>query len=353
MTVTRLVGDSRDVLATLPEKHFHCCVTSPPYYNLRDYGGGEQEIGREKSLDCLAWARNERPCGECYVCALLSVFGGKARNDGVWRVLRGDGVFSLNVADSYADKNLCMAPARLALALQSAGWYVRCDVIWQKVNAMPGSQQDRCTSSHEHVWMLTKSERYYFDNVAILEPLTCPAAKGVPFGGVKHAGVNGNATYSGNAYNAADMAGRTKRDVWSIPTKPCSSSHFAVMPSALVEPCVLSSTSERGCCSECGSPWKRMTKVTKEHGLDEGWEASCTCADAVIYPCRTLDPFGGSGTVALVSAEHGRDCTLIDLVPHNMEQIAVNRLKRVQPRLSFDTTPNTTMTPPTTEGLIE
>ena len=278
MTVTRLAGDSRDVLLTLPDQHFHCCVTSPPYFGLRNYSGGDtREIGTEQTLDCMAWARNERPCGECYICALLSVFGSKTSNDGVWRVLRGDGVFWLNIADSYAAKNLCMAPARLALALQAAGWYVRSDIIWQKPNAMPGSQEDRCTSSHEYVWMLTKSQRYYFDNVAIMEVAT-GETKGAAASFKRAASKRGvtvcpNSPMPTHRADRPDVAYdggmRTKRDVWTIATKPESSAHYAVMPAALVEPCVLSSTSERGCCSECGSPWKRITRPVREHGLAE------------------------------------------------------------------------------------
>ena len=375
MTVTRLVGDSRDVLATLPEKHFHCCVTSPPYFGLRNYGGGDREIGTETTLDCMAWATGAERCNACYVCSIMAVC------DGVWQVLRDDGCFFLNIADSYADKNICLVPSRLALALQAAGWYVRCDIIWSKPNPMPESVTDRPTKSHEYVWMLTKSERYYYDHVAIRESntqgtidrLTSGPIHAIKAQGTKAALLCG---VGGKEYVVAD--GRNKRSVWEINTRPCSEAHFAVMPPKLVEPCLLAATSQKGCCGTCGAPWNRVTKPIREHGLAEasypktdgldaqnghkrlhmrlkaaraageahdnalggketiGWEATCKCADATIQPCRCLDPFGGSGTVGLVAAEHGRDCTLIDLVPHNMEIIAVNRLKRVQPRLALE-----------------
>ena len=402
MTVTRLVGDSRDVLATLPEKHFHCCITSPPYFGLRNYGGGDREIGTEQVLDCMAWATDAERCNACYVCSILAVC------EGVWWVLRDDGVFFLNIGDSYfhttpsgpqgntgqrasrtftaagaggqqetacdtsilKPKDLCLVPSRLALALQAAGWYVRSDIIWSKPNPMPESVTDRPTKAHEYVLMLTKSPTYYYDHIAVREPSVRPGETQV-IGGSKALKDtigegdprfrNGSEQW-GRSITCGDF--RNRRSVWEINTRPCSEAHFAVMPPKLVEPCLLSSTSAGGCCSACGAPWKRVTKITRaerddngrtkskaeqrmgktpppERGWESetetlGWEPTCKCADAAVQPCRVLDPFGGSGTVALVAAEHGRDCTLIDLVPHNMEIIAVNRLKRVQPRLALE-----------------
>ena len=372
MTVTRLVGDSRDVLATLPEKHFHCCITSPPYFGLRRYSDNDpNEIGTEQVLDCMAWATDAERCNACYVCSILAVC------DGVWRVLRDDGCFFLNIGDSYANKNLCMAPARLALALQAAGWYVRSDIIWSKRTPMPESVTDRPAKAHEYVWMLTKSERYYYDHVAVREPSVNPGETHV-IGGSK--AVNETVGEDDPRFRKGSRPWersitcgdfRNRRSVWEINARPCSEAHFAVMPPKLVEPCLLAATSQKGCCSACGAPWKRITSSTRtfESGSGKsgnlpagkngaamqgggetldirrgpvvtietlGWEPTCKCADATIQPCRVLDPFAGSGTVALVAAEHGRDCTLIDLVPHNMEVIAVNRLKRVQPRLALE-----------------
>ena len=203
-------GDCRDVLPTLPERSVHCVVTSPPYWGLRSYlpaGHPDKlrEIGQEKRLDCLGWARGEN-CGECYICTLRGVFAG------VWRVLRDDGTLWINQGDSYHNgdkggylngrvvnspiqaagnlandfvgaanrqpqpglkpKDLCAQPWRLALALQADGWYWRDEIIWHKKSCMPSSQRDRCTRSHEVVLMFSKRERYFYDIEAIKEPVS-------------------------------------------------------------------------------------------------------------------------------------------------------------------------------------
>ena len=203
-------GDCRDVLPTLPEQSVHCVVTSPPYWGLRSYlpvghPDKPREIGQEKRLDCLGWARGEN-CGECYICTLRGVFAG------VWRVLRDDGTLFINQGDSYHNgdkggylngrvvnspiqaagnlandfvgaanrqpqpglkpKDLCAQQWRLALALQADGWYWRDEIIWHKKSCMPSSQRDRCTRSHEVVLMFSKRERYFYDVEAIKEPVS-------------------------------------------------------------------------------------------------------------------------------------------------------------------------------------
>jgi len=202
-------GDCLNILPTLEAESVHCCVTSPPYWGLRaylpaDHADKPLEIGQEKRLDCLGWARGEN-CGECYICKLRNVFAG------VWRVLRDDGTLWINCGDSYHNgdkggylngrvggasriqanhlandilgaanrqpqpglkpKDLCAQPWRLALALQADGWYWRDEIIWHKKSCMPSSQRDRCTRSHEVVLMFSKTERYFYDIEAIKEPV--------------------------------------------------------------------------------------------------------------------------------------------------------------------------------------
>jgi site-specific DNA-methyltransferase (adenine-specific) len=206
-------GDAKVALPKLPEKSVQCCITSPPYWSLRDYGIPGQ-IGLEASIDQ-------------FLNRLVEVFAE------VKRVLRDDGVLWLNIGDSYTSgdrgyrapdkknpiramsyrpdtpeglkpKDLIGIPWRLALALQQDGWYLRSDIIWHKPNCMPESVKDRPTRAHEYVFLLSKSERYYYDHEAVRE-----------------------------------ANGRNRRSVWSIPTQAFKEAHFATFPTALVEPCIL------------------------------------------------------------------------------------------------------------------
>jgi DNA modification methylase len=302
-----LVGDVRSRLAEIPDKSVQCVVTSPPYWGLRDYGNDGQ-IGLEQTP-------------QEYIAEMVSVFRE------VWRVLSDDGVLWLNVGDSYYSttrgtggmnpetspknaikgkanfqafdpikvnkgelplkpKDLVGIPWRLAFALQDDGWYLRQDIIWAKPNPMPESVRDRCTKSHEYIFMLTKSSRYFFDNEAIKEPSANLGSTKIKFGGSKYGDSDDpkHATKSGNEYT--DSGKRNKRDVWFIPTKPFKGAHFAVMPEAIVEPCVL---------------------------------ASSRPGDTV------LDPFTGSGTVAVVALRHGRNYVGTELNPEYAD-IAINRI---------------------------
>jgi DNA modification methylase len=262
---------------------------------------------------------------EAYVAEMVAVFRE------VWRVMADDGVLWLNLGDSYngsggaggdygvgglkegqpkypgrkvgtlKPKDLVGIPWRVAFALQDDGWYLRQDIIWAKPNPMPESVTDRCTKAHEYVFMLTKSAKYYFDNDAIREPSVGkfnpnfkPKKKdwreiGWP------SDSDGKATKTGNPIQAtnpqAPENGRNKRSVWTITTKPFRGAHFAVMPEALVEPCVLASTRPN---------------------------------DLV------LDPFTGSGTVAVVALKHGRNFIGTELNPEYAE-IAFNRIESSQP----------------------
>ena len=300
---TILVGDVRQRLSDIADGSVQCCVTSPPYWGLRDYGNGDQ-IGLEQTP-------------EAYVAELVAVFRE------VWRVMRDDGVLWLNIGDSYAGsgkgpagnlgathnerhlehvhskivpsglkpKDLVGIPWRVAFALQADGWYLRQDIIWAKPNPMPESVTDRCTKSHEYLFLLTKSAKYYFDNVAIKEPSANLGTTKIKFGGTKYGDSNDpkHATKSGNEY--IDSGTRNKRSVWTITTKPFRGAHFAVMPEALVEPCIL---------------------------------ASSRSNDLV------LDPFTGSGTVAVVALKHGRNFVGVELNPEYAE-IAKNRIQTSQP----------------------
>ncbi len=268
-------GDVRDKLSTLPNDTFHCCVTSPPYWGMRDYGYKGQ-IGAEDSM-------------EDYIVDLVSCFRE------VRRVLRPDGTFWLNVANTYTSggrgwrdkdaknqgramsyrpdtpeglkpKDLIGVAWMLAMALQRDGWYLRSDIIWYKPNCQPESVKDRVTVAHEYLFMFSKSEDYFFDQEAIKEP-------------------------------TADGKGRkNKRTVWSINTEPCKEAHFAVFPRALVRPCILA-----------GSPVGGLV----------------------------LDPFFGSGTVGIVAIETGRRCVGIEVKPDYVN-IAKQRLIGATPALFIE-----------------
>ncbi len=311
-------GDALGVLKLLEDESVNCCVTSPPYYNLRDYGVDGQ-IGLEATP-------------EEYIQKLVEIFRE------VRRVLKKDGTLWVNIADSYAGsgkgasnypdnakkykqgtnkgsvgsylsktvsadckpKDLIGIPWMLAFALRADGWYLRSDIIWAKNNPMPESVKDRCTKSHEYIFFLTKSPKYYFDDEAIAEPVkdstikrlsqpnlenqngsyTPSKANGAMkaaaprYGGKKYT-ENSDAFYrikSGHLYDFRPK--RKKRDVWTVSTQPYKGAHFATFPPKLIEPCILA-----GC---------------PEGGI-------------------VLDPFAGSGTTGRVAQQHGRDFILIEL----------------------------------------
>jgi DNA modification methylase len=369
MPVRILRGDCLDVLRTLPADSVHCCVTSPPYYGLRDYGVAGQ-IGLEATPDA-------------YIAQMVEVFRL------VRRVLRDDGTVWLNLGDSYnanqgagfdtnrdggarkaaaaspkvftglAPKQLLMMPARVALALQADGWWLRSDIIWHKPNPMPESVTDRPTSAHEHVFLLAKSPRYFWDAAAIAEPAT----NGERFHGGYDGGGPNERTTIANGRGRADntVATRSSRNVWTIATAPYSDAHFATFPPELAERCIKAGTSERGCCAACGAPWVRQVERSvaftsgsgragnvpagKYNGTEQatsgaydirmgpsvtaqttGWSPSCTCAAACV-PAVVLDPFGGAGTVGLVADRLQRDAVMIELNPAYAE-MAERRLHR-------------------------
>jgi hypothetical protein len=157
------------------------------------------------------------------------------------------------VGNGLKPKDLCLAPARVALELQQDGWYVRSDIVWAKPNPMPESVTDRPTRAHEYVFLLTKSDRYFYDSNAIREPSSGRVDPIRNFGEVP-----GRSDKSSNGYALDGAAGRNRRSVWVIATEPYPEGHFATMPAKLVEPCVLAGTSAKGCCDQCGAPWLRL-----------------------------------------------------------------------------------------------
>jgi len=277
-----LHGDVRDGLRTLPDASVQMCVTSPPYWRLRDYGVAGQ-LGLEATPDA-------------YVSALVDVFRE------VRRVLKDDATLWLNLGDSYANdtkwggssggkhvkalhgatgigrqkvatglkpKDLIGIPWLVAFALRADGWYLRADIIWAKPNPMPESVTDRPTKAHEYLFLLTKSPRYYYDWKAITEPVSGTAhgrGSGVnPKAALNAPGAKQNASFSAATAGLVDE--RNKRSVWTVATQPYPEAHFATFPEALIAPCIF---------------------------------AGSRAGDTV------LDPFVGSGTTGAVSVRAGR-----------------------------------------------
>ena len=311
MNARVLTGDCRETLRSLADGSVQCAVTSPPYWGLRDYGH-EGQLGLEATP-------------QEYVERMVEVFRE------VRRVLRDDGTLWLNLGDSYAGswcaqgrpngtdagstlqggsplsarqikahpretgtdslknppglkaKDLVGIPWRVAFALQADGWWLRQDIVWSKPNPMPESVRDRCTKAHEYLFLLTKSERYFFDSDSIKEPAISDhlpgnkrPQKGLDADPKRHRTRAGLSAFHEKTRAEGGQATRNKRSVWKIATQQYGGAHFAVMPPALVEPCIL---------------------------------AGSRVGDTV------LDPFGGSGTVGMVANWLGRDSILCELNP--------------------------------------
>lgn len=333
MTWTLLQGDVIEQLATIPDESINCCVTSPPYWGLRDYGVVGQ-LGLE-------------PTPDEYVAKMVEVFRE------VRRVLRDDGTLWLNLGDSYCgtgdkgdykdpkykdgrngqavalnnkisglkSKDLVGIPWRVAFALQADGWYLRSDIIWHKPNPMPESVADRPTKSHEYIFLLSKSKMYYYDAEAIREPATDSSIKrlsqdienqtgsarvpGKTNGNIKavgkidkqrghgrrHAGFNDR--WDGMTKEEQSSMGRNKRTVWKVATQPFSEAHFATFPEELIKPCILAGCPEGG---------------------------------------MVLDPFAGSGTTLLVSNKLWRNATGIELNPEYCQMIQ-GRMATIEPNM--------------------
>lgn len=299
-----LEGNCLETLSTLPDNSVHVCITSPPYWGLRDYGHNDQ-LGLESTP-------------EEYVQNLVEVFRE------VRRVLRDDGTLWLNLGDTYVSnqgdrnkvggfqsnpdpdrskaesamsfkkkvgdlksKDLVGIPWMVAFALRQDGWYLRQDIIWNKPSVMPESVTDRCTKSHEYIFLFSKSKTYYFDNESIKEPATSTDTSSRNRDVTKLNNTPGKTRMSGLTTNHYET--RNKRSVWTVPTKPFKGAHFATYPPALIEPCILA-----------GSP---------EEGI-------------------ILDPFFGAGTTGLVALENNRQYIGCEINPEYIE-IAKERLKPV------------------------
>jgi len=301
------VGDCLEVMKTLPEKSVQTCVTSPPYWGLRDYGVDGQ-LGLEKTPDE-------------YVAKMVAVFRE------VRRVLKDDGTLWLNLGDSYAGngafsqsatdadirhatvgalpdkaqrrvggvnglkpKDLVGIPWRVAFALQADGWWLRQDIIWHKPNPMPESVTDRCTKAHEYIFLLSKAERYFYDADAVKEASKYPddnrKARQNPQDYKSQMGKSGQIRAVINPSGACVYPNRNRRSVWTVSTRPFKEAHFATYPPQLIEPCIL---------------------------------AGSKAGDTV------LDPFNGAGTTGLVAYRHGREYIGIELNPEYAE-IATRRI---------------------------
>ena len=445
-SVTVHVGDVRKVLRELPAASVDCCVTSPPYWGLRDYGlppltwGGDpncrhqwsgmkmarggrkafcgpertqlvSRVGKTKRQDgavttggrfclrCTAWLGDLglEPSPDLYLAHIVEVFRD------IRRVLKPTGTVWLNLGDAYCagtrtdrtpttrtgvdvpaswsarcqpqrigsvpglkPKDLIGLPWRVAFALQADGWYLRADIIWAKPNPMPESVRDRPTKSHEYVFLLSSSSRYFYDTEAVREPAAASAPK-APAGWDKAAGAHGSfhrlgrepvisaerKSLAGPTYSRHRAAipggqtltlrsGRNRRTVWTIATQPFRGAHFATFPERLVEPCILAGTSEAGCCAACGAPWEREVVVAYEnpgnrttngprsvgrrsqtpgfeirlerHSPTRGWHPTCRCPARPVQAV-VLDPFAGSGTTLAVAARLGRRAVGIELNP--------------------------------------
>jgi hypothetical protein len=241
-------------------------------------------------------------------------------------------------------KDLVGVPWLVAFALRTDGWYLRQEIIWAKTAAMPESVTDRCTRSHETIFMLTKQDRYYYDAQAIAEPCVSNHSSGNGFKRDVRLTYSGDDGPRGSEEKWNDIGGtRNRRDVWAIGPEPTKEEHYAAFPSMIPKLCIMAGTSERGCCPKCGSPWKRMMERTGQedpsHGgsrfdtgktgkrdggertqagkrylrRETGWKPSCSCNAAELVSCTVLDPFAGTGTTGRVAEDLGRNSIMVEL----------------------------------------
>lgn len=376
--VTIHVGDCIEQMRNIPDESVDTVITSPPYWGLRDYGGGGKVWGNHLCIrdddtyvnhewegytrpsentrknnnslqlksaywepqeqafckHCDAWfgQLGLEPTPEQYVKNMVKVF------DEVKRILKPQGTLWLNLGDSYCagtrktgkgdsmhdgdlrgksglrnqasghlkNKDLVGIPWRVAFALQEAGWWLRQDIIWAKPNCMPESVKDRCTKNHEYMFLLTKSQNYYFDHEAIKEPVTGSSkpdkkAYAFKYGDDDSWAKDGDISRKSKATGIAEArtkeyTTRNKRSVWWVGPKPFPEAHFAVFPIELIEPCVLA-----------GSP----------------------------VGGTVFDPFGGAGTTAIASIKHGRNAILTELSPDYVK-IAEKRISDFKKRTGLD-----------------
>ena len=378
-------ADAREI--PLPDKSVHCCVTSPPYFSLRDYSLGDTGIGLEPTL--AEW-----------LASIVAV------SREVWRVLRDDGTVWLNLGDAYAGsgkgmnadgthsdgekqasnrgslnpgkrtprgpgsgrwglgdasvdglpaKNLMGQPWRVAFALQDDGWILRSAIVWHKPNPMPESTTDRPTNAYEMVFLLTKRPRYFYDADAVRQPLTGGANPGRKDGKHRPGKAHDDNDHRSDSWqNTCTPSSANLRNVWQISTQGRPEAHFATFPDELPRKCILAGTSEHGVCANCGAPWRRITATHDRNGrlgkgyhdhTDDlgrgqrgvfsadgaptrqtvGWQPGCEC-NAARIPATVLDCFVGSGTTVAVAQSLGRKGIGLDLNP---DYLAVAR-KRLE-----------------------
>lgn len=400
-----LSGNTLDVLRTLPGNSVQMCVTSPPYWGLRKY-----DIPDVTFTDGWVGQLGQEPTPAQYIAHLVEIFAQ------VRRVLRFDGTCFVNIGDCYANdgkwggetggkqaylpdedrkrvgrekrttglkpKDLVGIPWMFAFALREDGWWLRSEIIWAKGlsycagyagSVMPESVVDRPTRSHEQIFLLTKSSRYFWDVEAVKErgvyPAGTLAAKG---SGTRQGNRRGSSkkhkmaqredgNHPWDGYAEYDGK-RNMRTVWAIGVQGFKDAHFATFPPDLVDPCIQAGTSEKGACRSCGAPWERVTEyeplpdeikaqfeaaraqTAVDHGREDGfttrrpnyerkklaetWQPTCECPEKKIDPCVVLDPFAGSGSTGVACVRRQRSFVGIDLGYNDM---AIKRIGRVAP----------------------
>ncbi len=377
-------GDALTLLRTLPSDSVHACVTSPPYFRLRSYLPAEHpdkplELGHEETI-------------AAYVTGLTNVFRE------VRRVLHPSGTCWINLGDSYSSapggrpgattqrlgrrftatgsggrvpglkhKDLIGAPWAVAFALRADGWWLRGDVILERTNVQPESVRDRPTRAHEYLFLLSKRSTYFYDPVAVMEPVTGrahPRGRGLnPKARTAPGRVRANASFATAVTGIVTQ--RNRRSVWHMTSRPLREEHYAAFTPELPALCIQAGTSERGCCPSCGSPWERQVRRRRlvdgnpvedlgsfrTGGLDRpsaaqgishmritsevetlGWRPTCACPAAPPVPSLVLDPFAGAGTTLLAARRLRRRALGLELNPDYVT-MATRRIERDAPLL--------------------
>lgn len=393
MTLATFIQASAHLLDGIADGSVQAIVTSPPYYGLRRYFGDQDvdwpavDYAPMPGLPPLTVPAMRSPLGneptlEAYIGHLILCLRR-------WReVLRMDGCCFVNLGDSYAanrgsgsksvgakqatntganletlrvpsglkEKDLMMVPARFALAAQADGWWLRSDIIGAKIAPMPESVTDRPTRSHEHIFMLTKASRYFWDADAVRDEKAESTLRDNRTNDNGHRRERNfpGAPSNGGTNLGGSVGGRNMRDVIEWRPSPFPGAHFAVWPEAIPEKLIRASTSERGACPHCGSPWRRVVERTNEiaasakgsrfdHGktgingngrvqegeryekVATGWQPSCTCPPHEPVPCVVLDPFSGSGTTAKVAVRLGRRAIGVDIAAEYLDDVTALR----------------------------